>query len=431
MLNFDTPTIRLSLGQAILREPYPCWHLDSYGIIRSANLMAFWLWGELQHGQTIQPDRLIGKNIFDIYASNTDRIPFYRNVEFYTKQSALAKRATANQVASPSIAFDTAMKADTHYIKLYEDTPSDLEGVWEYPLVITAPESEKRLELHVSHYLLQGEAGLLAQVCPTAATAHMFEEQHHQLMNRYSQEAYVVSGEQEKPSTSSSFLANLPDTFRVYYPSLILNPLWYLTEENTAFQKLFGGSAVGMHFLELFFAPHIRPWLGPLQETSAPRALRYFEMFTAPLQQENHELHTAYTQLFRRLSHLPEFHKLTQFSWKSTMHLALPTDKETPFYTYRMFFPWPLAPGVTLHFRTFVRYLHKGLLLGSDQQYYQITLVPETYETTVALLLLHLSSGTQEPMHTVFRQRLWGLTLLKTLQEGLERLGGEEYTLGS
>jgi hypothetical protein len=431
MLNFDTPRIRLSLGQAALREPYPCWHLDPYGVVRSANLMAFWLWGELQHGQTIQPDLLIGKNIFDIHATNIDRIPFYHNVEFYTKQSALAKRATANQVASPSLAFDTAMKADTHYIKLYDDTLSDLERVWEYPLVITAPESEERLELRVTHYLLQGEAGLLAQVCPTDATLRTFEELYRELMNHYGQEAYVVSGEQEEPSVSNSFLANLPDIFRVYYPTLVLDPLWYLAEENKASQKLFGGSALGMHFLELFFDPQIRPWLGPLQETSAPRALRYFEAFTAPLQQENHELHADYRQVLQRLSHLPEFHRLVELSWKSTMHLTLPEDKETPFYTYRMFLPWPLAPEVTLHFRTFVRYLHKGLLLGSDQQYYQITLVPENYETKVALLLLYLSSGPQEQMHTVFRQRLWGLTLLKTLREGLDRLGGEEYTLGS
>src|SRR6266699_3189204 len=170
MLNFDAPKIRLSLGQAALREPYPCWHLDPYGVVRSANLMAFWLWGGLKHGQAIQPDLLIGRNIFDIHTSNIERIPFYRNIEFYTKPPALAKRTAANQVASPSIAFDTAMKADTHYIKLYEDTLSDLERVWEYPLVITAPESEERLELRVTHYLLEGETGLLAVASPTAAT---------------------------------------------------------------------------------------------------------------------------------------------------------------------------------------------------------------------------------------------------------------------
>jgi hypothetical protein len=64
------------------------------------------------------------------------------------------------------------------------------------------------------------------------------------------------------------------------------------------------------------------------------------------------------------------------------------------------------------------------LLLGSDQQYYQVTLVPENYETEVALLLVYLSSGLQEQVHTVFRQQLWGLALLKTLQEGLDQLDG-------
>lgn len=49
MLYFDPPRIKRSLGQAALREPYPSWLLDAYGVVQSANLMAFWLWDKLGH----------------------------------------------------------------------------------------------------------------------------------------------------------------------------------------------------------------------------------------------------------------------------------------------------------------------------------------------------------------------------------------------
>src|SRR5256885_1386209 len=101
MLNFDPPRIRLSLGQAALHEPYPSWHLDPYGVIRSANLMAFWLWGCLKDAEPVQPELLLGQTIFDIEAANFERLPIYHNVEFYAKQSALIKRLAALSTLSP------------------------------------------------------------------------------------------------------------------------------------------------------------------------------------------------------------------------------------------------------------------------------------------------------------------------------------------
>lgn len=424
MLNFDSPRIRLSLGQAALHEPYPSWLLDPYGVVRSANLMAFWLWGRLKHAAAIQPDLLIGCNIFDIQATNFERISLYLNIEFYAKQSALVKRAAANQASSPYASFIATMKTDPQRARIYEDAVSDPEHVWEYPLVITAPERDELLELRVTNYRLEGEAGFLALTTPVAATLPLMEEQYARLMTRNSEEAYVVSDRQQGPPKSSSFLSNLPDCYRMYYPTFVQDPLWYIVEENRAQQSMFGGSAVGMHFFELFFAPQLRPWLGPIQETSAPRTMKYFETLTAPLRREHHELHAAYLQVLQRLSQLPEYRRLVELSWKSTIHLNLPENKEVPFYTCRVFLPWALAPEVTLQFRSMVRYLHKGLLISTDQQYYQVTLVPENYETEVALLLLYLSSGLQENMHTVFRQMLWGLALLKTIQEGLKQLDG-------
>ncbi len=422
MRNFDSPRIRLSLGQAALHEPYPSWLLDPYGVVQSANLMAFWLWGGFEHAEAIQPDLLVGRNIFDIQAANFERIPLARNVEFYAKQSALVKRATANGASSPYALFIANMQTDPRRARIYENAVSSLEHVWEYRLLITEPESDELLELCVTTYRLEGEAGFLALTTPIGVTVPTLEKQYGHLITRYDERAYIISGRQEELPKNSSFFSNLPDYYRIYYPTMIQDRLWYIIEENRAQQLLFGASAVGMHFFELYFTPQLRPWLEPLQETSAPRAMRYFETFTAPFRQEEHELHTAYMQVLQRLFQLPDYRKLVEISWKSNIHLNLPENKEIPFYACRVFLPWALAPEVTLQFRSMVRYLHKGLLISPDQQYYQEVLIPENYETEVALLLLYISSSSDENMHTVSRQMLWGLALLKTLQEGLENL---------
>ncbi|MBV9229668.1 MAG: hypothetical protein JOZ18_10180 [Chloroflexi bacterium] len=428
MLNFDSPRIRLSLGQAALREPYPSWILDPYGVFRSANLLAFWLWDQLGHGGAIQPDLLIGRNIFDIQAANFERLPLTRNIEFYAKRSALVKRVAANWASSSYSSFIAKMKADPRRARIYEDAVSNPEHIWEYRLIITAPESDELLELRVTNYCLEGEAGFLALTSPTTATLPVIEKQYSRLVTRYGEEAYIISDRQEELPKSNSFLSSLPDYYRAYYPTMVRDPLWYIVEENKAQQLLFGGSAIGKHFFELYFAHQLRPWLGPLQETSAPRAMRYFETLTSPFQREDHELHTAYTQALQRLSQFPDYRKLMELSWKSTIHLNLPENKETAFCAYRVFLPWTLAPEVTLQFRSIVHFLYKGLLISTDQPYYQEMLIPENYETEVALLLSYLSPDPEEHISTLSKQMLWGLALLKTLQEGLANLeGGDAY----
>ncbi len=426
MLNFDSPKIRLSLAQAALHEPYPSWLMDPYGLVRSANLMALWLWGGLKETEAIQPALLAGRNIFDIQAANFERIPPSRNTEFYTKRSALVKRASANWESSPYASFITSMQADPYLAKLYEDAMSSHERIWEYRLTITAPDSHEVLSLNVTNYRLEGEAGFLALTSPIATTLPTIEKQYSQIMTDYGEKAYVISDTQGGQAESPSFLSNLPDYSRVYYPTLVQDPLWYNIEENKALKLTFGGSVVGMHFFELFFAPQLRPWLGPIQETSAPRAMRYFEIFTTPLRHEDHELHTAFLQVLQRISLLPEYTRLVELSWKSSIHINLPTNEEDPFYTCRVFLPWVLAPEVTLQFRSMVRYMHKGLLINEELQYYQLTLVPENYETEVALLLSYLSSGLEDSERSTFKQLLWGLTLLKTVEEGLSKLDGRD-----
>lgn len=73
-------------------------------------------------------------------------------------------------------------------------------------------------------------------------------------------------------------------------------------------------------------------------------------------------------------------------------------------------------------------------MVHTDIRDYQVTLVPENYETEVALILLHLQTASQKyyedrpDIMTSFIQFLWLLNVMRTVKEGLTRGDEEEDT---
>ncbi|HWZ18692.1 MAG TPA: hypothetical protein VNW73_07840 [Ktedonobacteraceae bacterium] len=67
-------------------------------------------------------------------------------------------------------------------------------------------------------------------------------------------------------------------------------------------------------------------------------------------------------------------------------------------------------------------------MVHTDIRDYQVTLVPENYETEVALILLHLQSASQQlfadspGFMTLFPQFSWLLSVMRTINEGLARV---------
>ena len=67
-------------------------------------------------------------------------------------------------------------------------------------------------------------------------------------------------------------------------------------------------------------------------------------------------------------------------------------------------------------------------MVPTDIRDYQVTLVPENYETEVALMLLHLQSASQQQYADrpdfipSFPQFLWLLSVMRTVNEGLSRV---------
>ena len=67
-------------------------------------------------------------------------------------------------------------------------------------------------------------------------------------------------------------------------------------------------------------------------------------------------------------------------------------------------------------------------MVHTDIRDYQVTLVPENYETEVALILLHLQSASQNHyaerpgLMTSLPQFLWLLSVMRTVNEGLAQV---------
>src|SRR5450755_2353024 len=130
LFDFDYPKVRQSLGKAALRDPYPVWLLDSHGVFKATNLMAFWLWGMLTPEETVTPGALLGTSAFALLADMFERIPVDQNVELYTKQSAVVKRLAPKADESLYARFITAMKADPQRADIYEQAEPATEREW-------------------------------------------------------------------------------------------------------------------------------------------------------------------------------------------------------------------------------------------------------------------------------------------------------------
>jgi len=434
MFDFDYPKVKHSLAQTALQDPYPALHMDIRGVILGANLMAFWLLGTLQLTEPIRRDALLGRSIFSIYAMNFQRIPLEQNSEFYAKKSSMVKRMKVDSSLESPIydRFIHAMKTTPQLEKMFEQAQHYPDKEWEHPFSIVLPDNidpDRLLEFQVTTFRLTGDCGFLCTFTPTGSTLQVIEEQYGMLIEEYGDNAYVQRDDPSQDTKESNQIPfNFGTHFRAYYPSLIQDPLWYISGENKAHQLLIGSSVVGAHFFDLFFAPQLHEWMGPIQETSAPRAIKYFTEFTSTFQNEEHEFHDHYEQTMTRLLQLPDCKNMLDVSRKLPIRLYIPDNIEAPFYTCRVILPWPISFQIALQFRSMVRIIHRNRMVHTDIRDYQVTLVPENYETEVALILLHLQSASQQHFAdspgfmTSFPQFLWLLSVMRTVNEGLARV---------
>jgi hypothetical protein len=417
------PRVKQSLAQGALRDTQPALIIDRRGVVQAANLMAFWLWDKLPHDAPFDPGVLLGKSIYMAVAGSLDRVPLARNVESYSKVSAIVRRLNAEPGADPTLyeAFIAAMRAEPNRAYLFEHCALYPIHEGEYALQIILPgddDPNRLLAFNVTAYRLDHDQGFLVTYNLLPTTYVAIEEHFARLISLYSTNVYTLpaSGKPLAPQ------AGQLDVARPYYPMLVQDPLWYNVRENNAMRLLAGGSVVGIHFFDMFFSPQMREWMGPLHETSSPRAVKYFDRFTAPFTREDHDLHDEYARTMRHLLQVPGFREAQALSRKAPFVLRFPEQPGDHFYACRVFLPWLLAPTFTMQFRNIVRYLYDESFAQEDRRHYQLVLIPENYDTEVALILLHLMPhplSQASERSTVLSQYLWLLGFLTTIQEGL------------
>lgn len=446
MVYIDYPRVKQSLGIAALRDAYPTLFLNPCGDICGVNPLALWLWGALKEGEAFHPERILGVNAFTMAAQQFHRIPAELNREFYTKRSAIVKRQDEFSQRTTYAPFIDAMHSDPARAEIYESASDYPEQEWEYPLTIAHPEQpETMLEFQGDIYRLEEDGGFLLVYYPVRATLPIIEEINSVLIAHLGKVISVKIEDQEQEKTNMA----LRDTgyhifYREYYPRLMHDVLWYICGENKAHQLMMGMSVRDLHFFEMFLTPLVRYFLGAIQESTAPRALKYFDLFTTPYMREEHGLHEQYVQTMRRLSQLDGFGDVLELARRWDIHLnpmaqiKILARSDEPFYTCRVILPWRFDPDVHLQFKSMVRFLFDaGMVPQSDRRKYEITLIPENYETDAAMLLLPLlmspppdveaatAPGRNDQAHpyTLF---LWLLALLKVVDNAMETI--EENT---
>ncbi len=424
MFGSEYPRVKRSLALAALKDAPPALMLDNRCVVQSANLMAFWLWDKLPAEGPLDPTVFLDTSVFDAVATSVDRIPLDKNIEGYAKTSAIVRRLNDAPGADTALygPFIAAMRAEPNRAYLFEHSTlyPDREG--EYILTIASSDQAEPatlLDFDVTVYRLERDGGFLVTYALKPTTFLSVEAHYARLIEQFGASIYSLPDDMQQLIPAPT---DQPDFMRSYYPMLIQEPLWNIVDENKANRLLLGQSVVGAHFFEMFFSPELRAAMGPAHETSAPRAAKYFDTFTCNFTREDHELHEEYERIIQRLLRIPGFRDVRALYHRFPLVLHMPDHPGDPFYACRVLMPCPFAQGITLQFRNIVRFVYNEPFAQEDRRHYQIILVPENYETDVALILLHLMPHDQLPggaEDAVFKQFLWGLATVTTIQEGL------------
>lgn len=426
------PTVRQSLGEAALRDAYPTLLLTLTGEIRGVNPLALWLWGGLMPGEPLQAERLLGVNIYNMIARNFDRLPVEHNRGLYARMSAIVKSGIENQHPIGYQVFVESMLAQPDRAAIYESSePYEVDGR-DYTMYVYHPlQPDELLEFNATAFRLENDGGFLVVYYPRVSTVAAIEEANSRLIEYYGEGDDTIVLRRGEP-TQIPLRKRMTAPYRSYYPHFIQDPLWYLTDENEAHRLLLGSSVLNLHFFEMFLSPLVKHILGPIQDSTAPRALRYFDFFTSRYLREDHEMHARYMQTMQKLSRVEGFNDLLGLSRRMpirlnpAVYMHVLTANEEPFYACRVILPWRYDPDIRLEFRSMVNFIYTASInVDIDKRHYQDTLVPSNGETDAALMLLHLfatapsASELGEGEDRLLWQMFWLLSLLRVVEEGL------------
>ncbi|GEM_PF-4363584 len=188
-----SPQERESLGQA-----YPAWFFAEDGLIRAANLLAFWMWGALDpQSDELAADNLLGIHVFGVILRCLDRIPIERNLAFFAKKFAVLKKLARLYpvIAAPMV---EGFRKNADLRRLYDAAQESPDFEWSYRLTLQPPAlvtDMTFLETEVDVYrVIEGAkaVGFIATYRPCDdPTRQLFVRERKLLVDRYSEQAYI------------------------------------------------------------------------------------------------------------------------------------------------------------------------------------------------------------------------------------------------
>ncbi len=216
-----------------------------------------------------------------------------------------------------------------------------------------------------------------------------------------------------------------PKSYPRFWPSLTLDYLWTITEQNDLYRWLLEPlrlerPVVGRHFFELLLDPAFNHY----QEANhdwhvvVVHALRCFIGQTEPYSRPEHRDHAAYEAVMTHLrTTLPEFAALEEFAGAQNARMEPGTIAGSLCAEGAVVLPWPVDLMIPLAFSAiFQREFRRAR--SAWRSPYQVTLAPATDAVAIATVLVYFDRvGWAHKAAQAGRdeQLRWGLTLIETL----------------
>lgn len=407
------------------RGYWPVWELDLQGNIQAANLLAFWLWGALGESEdTLDADALLGWNVYDIYIreANFCRIAmpgrktdfWYTNLMEFKKLVDVLPGTTVSAVKERI--FDNAILS-----LVYEYGGLDLDEEWSYTLriqpfssILTSDYGLVYLEFEVRVEQIKQEnqpIGFVVVFQPLRQTIKIIEEAYRRLREQFVRDNFV--------QYSRGLDMEMVDPYPPFFPQIVHDLLWEITESNKAHRLLLGSSFEGMHFFDMLLSPQMQDLAGPTGNDSTYSALGYFLSLTASYQDETHDLHKQYDQVTRHLYSNPAFVKAVTQYWQDFNYTNIVVDPHDGEVIFKLCLRCRYTNTFQMYFDSIPRFPRR------NQPDYRVIYVPSEdtrQETKAALVLMFVEDGftrLEDIGSTPIRQLMWGLAVVRTVKEGI------------
>lgn len=229
-LLIDYPIVTLQEAKENLKEPYSAWILTREGFVAGTNLQSVWLW------EASQINKLLGENVYSIFAYNLKRIRRYGNGEFFTKKGSVLKRLIPSLGTHLYHIYLDAIKDDSELWNAYEAeawlSPEEWETKreWQYHLKITPPnmeDSPEPLKFMITVSRLEGDAGFFAIAKPDDnATLSIIDQEYKRIKQIEGVLDYI---QYDEKLLHEILVSNDPSTIRIRINEVPLTALYLTT----------------------------------------------------------------------------------------------------------------------------------------------------------------------------------------------------------